>query len=164
MPNTLKIPAIPPTDRDAVPFSSVCPPAFAGEAYLGDPRYQATIEHCQNEGIVFAANHYYAGIVADVGIKADNTFAITDCTNETDFTEGEGAGIVHHLTMQKGTMEISDSVNHGVITSSGQNAAGILYYVANMADDWKLQVENCENTADITAKDHVGGIVCFTAY
>ena len=137
---------------------------IAGEAYLGDPRYQATIEHCQNEGTVFAANHYYAGIVADVGIKADNTFAITDCTNETDFTEGEGAGIVHHLTMQKGTMEISDSVNHGVITSSGQNAAGILCYVANMADDWKLQVENCENTADITAKDHVGGIVCFTAY
>ena len=51
---------------------------IAGEAYLGDPRYQATIEHCQNEGIVFAANHYYAGIVADVGIKADNTYAITD--------------------------------------------------------------------------------------
>lgn len=45
---------------------------IAGEAYLGDPRYQAAIEQCQNEGTVLAANHYYAGIVADVGIKADN--------------------------------------------------------------------------------------------
>ena len=42
---------------------------IAGEAYLGDWRYQATIMYCQNEGIVFATNHYYAGIVADVGIK-----------------------------------------------------------------------------------------------
>lgn len=137
---------------------------IAGEAYLGDPRYQAAIEQCQNEGTVLAANHYYAGIVADVGIKADNTFTITGCTNESDFTEGEGAGIAYQLKMQKGTMEISDCKNYGTIVSSGQNAAGILCYTANMGDDWKVQVENCENTADITSRVHAGGILCFTVY
>lgn len=89
---------------------------------------------------------------------------ITGCTNETDFTEGEGAGIVHHLVQQNGSMEILDSVNHGLINSSGQNAAGILCYVANMGDNWKLKVENCENTANIIATDHVGGILCFTSF
>ncbi len=40
-------------------------------------------------GKVFSANHYYAGIAADIGVKADNTLTISGCTNETDFTEGE---------------------------------------------------------------------------
>ena len=137
---------------------------IAGEINLSDSRYQMTIENCQNSGSVFSANHYYAGIVADAGIKGDSTVTITGCTNETDFTEGEGAGIVHHLVQQNGNMEILDSVNHGLINSSGQNAAGILCYVANMGDNWKLKVENCENTANIIAKDHVGGILCFTSF
>lgn len=33
-----------------------------------------------------------------------------------------------------------------------------------MGDDWKVQVENCENTADITSWVHAGGILCFTVY
>ena len=45
---------------------------------------------------------------------------IAGCTNETDFTEGEGAGIVYELVMQKGNMLLSGNVNHGTITSSGQ--------------------------------------------
>ena len=137
---------------------------IAGEVNLSDPRYQATIENCQNSGSVFSANHYYAGIVADVGIKVDSTVTITGCTNETDFTEGEGAGIVHHLCQMNGNVEILDCVNHGLINSSGQNAAGILCYAANLGDDWKLKVEDCENTANIIATDHAGGILCFTAF
>lgn len=137
---------------------------IVGDLNLSDPRYQATIENCQNSGSVFSANHYYAGIVADVGIKGDSTVTISGCVNETDFTEGEGAGIVHHLVQQNGSVEILDSVNHGLINSSGQNAAGILCYVANMGDDWKLKVEDCENTANIVARDHAGGILCFTAF
>lgn len=137
---------------------------IAGNVYLSDPRYQMAIENCQNSGGVFSTNHYYAGIAADVSIKADSTVTITGCSNETDFAEGEGAGIVHHLVQQNGSMEILDSVNHGLINSSGQNAAGILCYAANLGDDWKLKVEGCENTANIIATDHVGGILCFTAF
>lgn len=43
-----------------------------------------------------------------------------------DFTEERAAGIVYELVMQKGNMLLSGNVNHGTITSSGQNAAGIL--------------------------------------
>ena len=61
-------------------------------------------------------------------------------------------------------MLLSGNANHGKILSSGQNAAGILCYTANMGDDWQLDLENCENTADITSEGNVGGIAGFTAY
>lgn len=137
---------------------------IVGTVDLSDPRYAVTIENCKNTGKVFSANHYYAGIAADIGVKADNTLTIAGCTNETDFTEGEGAGIVYELVMQKGNMLLSGNVNHGTITSSGQNAAGILCYTANMGDDWQLNIEDCENTADISSEGNVGGIAGFTAY
>ena len=137
---------------------------IVGTVDLADPRYAVTIENCKNTGKVFSANHYYAGIAADIGVKADNTLMIAGCTNETDFTEGEGAGIVYELVMQKGNMLLSGNVNHGTITSSGQNAAGILCYTANMGDDWQLNIEDCENTADISSEGNVGGIAGFTAY
>ena len=137
---------------------------IVGTVDLADPIYAVTIENCKNTGKVFSANHYYAGIAADIGVKADNTLTIAGCTNETDFTEGEGAGIVYELVMQKGNMLLSGNVNHGTITSSGQNAAGILCYTANMGDDWQLNIEDCENTADISSEGNVGGIAGFTAY
>lgn len=80
---------------------------IVGTVDLSDPRYAVTIENCKNTGKVFSANHYYAGIAADIGVKADNTLTIAGCTNETDFTEGEGAGIVYELVMQKGNMLLS---------------------------------------------------------
>ena len=137
---------------------------IVGTIDLADPRYAVTIENCKNTGKVFSANHYYAGIAADAGVKADNTLTIANCTNEADFTEGEGAGIVYELVMQKGKVLLSGNANHGKILSSGQNAAGILCYTANMGDDWQLDLENCENTADITSEGNVGGIAGFTAY
>ena len=137
---------------------------ITGFVYLSDPRYTVTIENCKNAGKVFSTNHYYAGIAADAAIKTDSTLTVSGCTNEVDFTEGKGTGIVHRLVMQKGNVVLSDCVNHGKITSSGQNAAGILCYTANMGDDWNLEIENCENTADISSKVDAGGIVCFTAY
>ena len=137
---------------------------IVGTIDLADPRYAVTIENCKNTGKVFSANHYYAGIAADAAVKADNTLTIANCTNEADFTEGEGAGIVYELVMQKGKMLLSGNANHGKIFSSGQNAAGILCYTANMGDDWQLDLENCENTADITSEGNVGGIAGFTAY
>ena len=60
---------------------------IVGTVDLADPRYAVTIENCKNTGKVFSANHYYAGIAADIGVKADNTLTIAGCTNETDFTE-----------------------------------------------------------------------------
>lgn len=137
---------------------------IVGTVDLADPRYAVTIENCKNTGKVFSANHYYAGIAADVGVRADNTLTITGCTNEADFTEGEGAGIVYELVMQKGKMLLSGNTNHGTITSSGRNAAGILCYTANMGEDWSLNIEDCENTADISSEGNVGGIACFTSY
>ena len=135
-----------------------------GSVYLSDSRYTVTIENCKNVGKVFSTNHYYAGIAADACIKTDSTLTVSGCTNEVDFTEGEGAGIVHHLAMQKGNLVLSDCVNHGKIVSSGQNAAGILCYTTNMGNDWNLELENCENTGDISSEVEAGGIACFTAY
>lgn len=135
-----------------------------GSVDLADPRYTVTIENCRNEGKVFSQKCHYAGIAADVNVKADNTLTVSGCTNEADFTEGEGAGIIYRLVMQKGNMVLSDNVNHGTITSSDQNAAGILCYTANMGDDWNLSIENCENTADVSSELAAGGIACFTAY
>ena len=137
---------------------------ITGSVYLSDPRYTVTIENCTNAGKVFSTNHYYAGIAADACIKTDSTLTVSGCTNEVDFTEGEGAGIVHRLKMQKGNVVLSDCVNHGKIVSSGQNAAGILCYTANLGDNWNLDIENCENTADISSEVGAGGIACFTAY
>lgn len=137
---------------------------ITGSVYLSDPRYTVTIENCKNAGKVFSTNHYYAGIAADAAIKTDSTLTVSGCTNEVDFTEGEGTGIVHQLAMQKGNVVLSDCVNHGKITSSGQNAAGILCYTANLGNDWNLDIENCENTADISSEVGAGGIACFTAY
>ena len=66
--------------------------------------------------------------------------------------------------MQKGNVVLSDCVNHGKIVSSGQNAAGILCYTTNIGNDWNLELENCENTGDISSEVEAGGIACFTAY
>ena len=66
--------------------------------------------------------------------------------------------------MQKGNVVLSDCVNHGKIVSFGQNAAGILCYTTNMGNDWNLELENCENTGDISSEVEAGGIACFTAY
>ena len=33
-----------------------------------------------------------------------------------------------------------------------------------MGDDWQLDIEDCENTADISSEGNVGGIAGFTAY
>ena len=137
---------------------------ITGSVYLSDPRYTVTIENCKNAGKVFSTNHYYAGIAADASIKTDSTLTVSGCVNEVDFTEGEGTGIVHRLVMPRGNVVLSDCINHGKITSSGQNAAGILCYTANMGDDWNLDIENCENTADISSEVNAGGIACFTAY
>ena len=137
---------------------------IAGSVDLADPRYTVTIENCSNTGKVFSENHYYAGIAADIGVKADTTLTIQNCINETDFAEGDCAGIVYELVMQKGKMVLSDNSNHGTLTSSGKNAAGILCYTANMGDGWSLDIENCENTADISSRQNVGGIAGFTAY
>lgn len=137
---------------------------ITGSVYLSDPRYTVTIENCKNVGKVFSTNHYYAGIAADACIKTDSTLTVSGCMNEVDFTEGEGAGIVHHLAMQKGNVVLSDCVNHGKIVSFGQNAAGILCYTTNMGNDWNLELENCENTGDISSEVEAGGIACFTAY
>ena len=152
------------TNNGAVLSDNANTGGITGSVYLSDPRYTVTIENCQNTGKVFSKNHYYAGIAADAAVKCDSILTVSGCTNDVDFTEGEGNGIVHELAMQKGKMILSDCANHGKIVSSGQNAAGILCYTANMGDDWSLNIENCENTADISSEVNVGGIVCFTAY
>ena len=127
---------------------------------IRDTRRRSSIARTR---IASAANHYYAGIVADVGIKADNTFAITDCTNETEFTEGEGAGIVHHLTMQKGTMErFRQRESRRSLRPGRMRRNPAMWRIWQMTGNCRSKTARL--TVDGTAKDHVGGIVCFTAY
>ncbi len=50
-------------------FDSANTGGIVGTVDLADPRYAVTIENCKNTGKVFSANHYYAGIAADIGVK-----------------------------------------------------------------------------------------------
>ena len=139
---------------------------IAGTAYVMDSRFPVRISDCVNEGMVSAPDYYYAGIVGNAYVDAtDGELTISGCTNQQDFTEGEGTGILHHAALSDGgTMILADDVNHGAISTEGQDAAGILAYVTNMGANWNLTVERCVNTGDVQSSLHAGGIVCFTYF
>lgn len=136
---------------------------IAGVVYLSDSRYEVEVENCTNAGSVSVKNYHYGGVVGDVNCQA-NKITISGCTNEADLQGEEVAGIIYQLTMMRGEVLISDNKNSGMITSDGQYAAGVLGYVANLGDQWKLNIENCVNTGNIISNQHVGGVVCFTSY
>lgn len=115
------------------------------------PRYTVTIENCKNVGKVFSTNHYYAGIAADACIKTDSTLTVSGCTNEVDFTEGEGAGIVHHLAMQKGnvfclTASIMERLFH---SDKMQQVFSVIQQIWEMTGIWNLKTVKIQETSAV---------------
>ncbi|MGN1165626.1 MAG: GLUG motif-containing protein [Lachnospiraceae bacterium] len=136
---------------------------IAGVVFLSDSRYEVSVVNCTNEGSVSVKDYHYGGIIGDVNCQA-NKITISGCINEAELQGKETAGIIYQLSIMKGEVFILNNENNGTITSDGQYAAGVLGYVDNLGDEWRLNIENCINTGCITSNQHVGGVVCFTTF
>ena len=120
----------------------------------------SVVSGCINDGYI-TGNTTLGGIV---GI-ASETRLITKCVNNGEVVGKSGktgtgiAGIVGVTESQN--IQITNCVNNGAITFEGENynAAGIVAVIGDITTGKYILVDNCTNTANITAARFVAGIV-----
>ncbi len=100
--------------------------------------------------------------VEDGDITVSNIYVSADVSGE-----GTVGGLIGGMTGSSAFNLVIDScVFAGTVTSTGNNAAGILGNANNAGDNTgrKFQITNCLNLGDISGKQDTAGIVGYVAY
>ena len=148
------------------------------------PRTTSTIENCKNYGeIHMDIARQMGGVIGQLVITDESDFSesetrwypvqavVRNCENfgsvsakQTDYPVGGIVGFVFNTTVGtdngEHSVELSDCVNHGSVSSEQNSAAGVIGELyCNCA--WK--VENCVNEGAISAGEGAAGIVAIVS-
>ncbi len=143
-----------------------------------------TINNCHNYGVINGTSLGCGGVLGTVAINAEyttdasgkvtsytaGTVSVTNCTNNASVTGYQYCGGIFGYIQKRSdcnpigyTYTISNCTNNeaGVVkTTKGSGAGGILGFAA-IVSDCTLNVDSCENYADITGYGRAAGIVAY---
>lgn len=112
---------------------------------------KASIEYCENKGVVYGGKQYTGGIVG-------NNFGalVNNCDNEGTVNGRTIVGGVVGMTDDSGAPNlITDCANYGVV-SGESNVGGVVGYMNNVQEG---SIEYCYNFCAVSGESNVGGIV-----
>lgn len=133
----------------AASVAGICATVYSG----------ASLENCINKGTVTGKNSNIAGIAANV----EHSVTFIKCVNTGKIVnEGTGSYTAGLVASSKPSI-YSECYNTGIIEiinkTSASNVAGLIAYANASPDNDTYQIERCYNTADISAKAVVAGLV-----
>ena len=112
---------------------------------------KASVEYCENKGVVFGGKQYTGGIVG-------NNFGalVNNCDNEGTVNGRTIVGGVVGMTDDSGAPNlITDCANYGTV-SGESNIGGVVGYISNVQEG---SIEYCYNFCVVSGESVVGGIV-----
>ncbi len=122
-----------------------------------------TVSGCVNEGSVSGGKEIggIIGYLTSIGDPDNGSNVVIDgCENRADLYGGTLGGVIGMFYSQTGTVLIQSCSNTGALTTTEQNAGGIIgYWLMDSYCDDTVTLKDCVNTGSVASLMKVGGIV-----
>ena len=123
--------------------------------YIGNAKYVNLIDCTNSVNLTAAGDYYYVGGIAGCITKARKD--MSDLKNTGEISGGSGVGGVFGYCYCYDDLTLSSFSNEGKVTGSENYTGGIMGKV-EMYTYADVEIDNVNNTADVTGNEYVGGL------